>query len=358
MNDFNRLSAFEFIHRQPQSPAFYLPGRLKLSAMTRRRWIIVFVAFLAMIVVVISMIAVTPIILRSALHFWHQRQLASLLNGPPPSYEVLPSDDTLTALHKRARQAERARDYQRAVDLYTQGLEDVFYGAEVRRNLLRQRAFAYEDLKQYESAEADYNAALQTEPLDPDFYAKRGFYFYRLGRYDEALTDFRKGGQLVPTDGGFPFGEGEVHGRLGQHEKAAECYTEAIRRNAGVTSYYRERGSAYNSLGKFKEAKIDYDKTLALGYYPIPAPRETADANLGRGYASLRLGHYQDAIDDFNAVLKVVPRSSNAHAWRGTAYQRLGKGPEAVAAYKAALTINPKNESALGGLKSLGVPPP
>jgi tetratricopeptide (TPR) repeat protein len=107
-----------------------------------------------------------------------------------------------------------------------------------------------------------------------------------------------------------------------------------------------------------QRAKTDYDKALALGYYPIPALRETADANLGRGYASLRLGHYQDAIDDFNAALKVVPQSSNAHAWRGTAYQGLGKGPEAVAAYKAALTINPKNESALGGLKSLGVPPP
>src|SRR3954469_6672634 len=172
--------------------------------MTRRRWITVIVAFIAMIVV-------TPTILRSALHFWHQRQLANLLNEPPPSYEVLPSDDPLTALHKHARQAERARDYQRAVNFYTQGLEEVSYGADVRRNLLRQRAFAYENMKQYEGAEADYNAALQIEPLDPDFYAKRGFYFFRRGRYDEALTDFRRGGELVPTDGGFPFGEGEVH---------------------------------------------------------------------------------------------------------------------------------------------------
>jgi tetratricopeptide (TPR) repeat protein len=88
------------------------------------------------------------------------------------------------------------------------------------RNLLRQRAFSYEDLKQYDRAEADYNAALQIEPLDPDFYAKRGFYFPRRGRHDDALADFRKGGELVPTDGGFPFGEGEVYEKLGQHEKA------------------------------------------------------------------------------------------------------------------------------------------
>ena len=325
--------------------------------MTPRRWIIVAVVAIMFMIVVTSMIVMTPTILRSALHFWHQRQIANLLNGPPPSYEVLPSDDPLRALHKRARQAERARDYQRAVDLYTEGLEDGSHGAEVRRNLLRQRAFAYEDLKQYDRAEADYNAALQIEPLDPDFYAKRGFYFSRRGRYDDALADFRRGNELVPTDGGFPFGEGEVYGKLGQHEKAAESYTEAIRRNSGITSYYRERGSAYNSLGKFKEAKADYDKALALGY-PVPAPRETADANLGRGFASWRLGRYQDAIDDFTAVLKVVPRSSRAYAWRGAAYQSLGKRSEAVADYKAALAIDPKNESALNNLRSLGVPPP
>jgi tetratricopeptide (TPR) repeat protein len=101
----------------------------------------------------------------------------------------------------------------------------VFFPADVSEttgqcNLLRQRAFSYEDLKQCDRAEADYNAALQIEPLDPDFYAKRGFYFSRRGRHDDALADFHKGGELVPTDGGFPFGEGEVYEKLGQHEKA------------------------------------------------------------------------------------------------------------------------------------------
>jgi tetratricopeptide (TPR) repeat protein len=325
--------------------------------MTRRRWIIVAIVAIIFTIEVTLMVVATPIILRSALDFWHQRRLANLLNGPPPSYEVLPSDDPLTALHKRARQAERAHDYQRAVDLYTQGLDENSYNAEARRNLLRQRASAYEKLKQYDRAEADYNAALQIEPLDPDFYGKRGFYFSRRGRDDDALTDFRKGGELVPNDGAFPFGEGEVYKKLGQHEKATERYTEAIRRNSGVTTYYRERGGAYNHLGKFKEAKADYDKALALGYR-IPAPRETADSNLGRGYASWHLGQYQDAIDDFTAVLKVMPRSSTAYAWRGTAYQSLGKRSEAIADYKAALAINPKNEGALANLKSLGVPPP
>ena len=163
--------------------------------------------------------------------------------------------------------------------------------------------------------------------------------------------------RFFPTDGGFPYGEGQAYEKLGQHDKAVERYTEAIRRNAKVTTYYRERGSAYNYLQKYKEAVPDYDKALALGY-SFPAPRETAMANLGRGYALLRLDQFQAAIADFDAVLKVVPRSSNALDWRGSAYQGLGNRAKAVADYKAALAIDPKHKSALEGLKSLGEPPP
>jgi tetratricopeptide (TPR) repeat protein len=266
-------------------------------------------------------------------------------------------NDPLAPLYPAPRPAPPARDYQRAVDLYTQGLADSSHPAAVRRNLIRQRAFAYENLRQYDRAEADYNAALQIEPVDPDFYAKRGFYLTRRGRYDDALADFRKGAELDPADSGYAFGEAGVYQKLGQHDKAVERYSEAIRKNPKIANYYRERGSAYNYLGKFKEAHADYDKALALGY-PAPWPRETACSNLGRDYASLKLEDYRRAIDDFDAVLKVVPRSSNALGWRGAAYQGLGKTPEAIADYKASLAIDPKNERALEGLKSLGQPVP
>ena len=67
----------------------------------------------------------------------------------------------------------------------------------------------------------------------------------------------------------------------------------------------------------------------------------------------LHLKQYRRAIDDFDAVLKVVPRSSNALGWRGEAYQWLGNGPRAIADHKAAVAIDPKNPNALSGLKQL-----
>jgi tetratricopeptide (TPR) repeat protein len=222
--------------------------------MTRRRWILPGV---------VLAVVLTPVGFYYGVQNWTRYRI--LEPAKPAPDESLPTDDPLTELTKKARLAERARDYQTAVDLYTRALEDGPRPAAIRRNLLRQRAFAYEDLRQYDRAEADYNSALQIEPVDPDFYAKRGFYFTRRGRYDDALADFRRGSELAPKDGGYPYGEGQVYEKLGQHEKAVERFTEAIRRDAKVTTYYRERGSAYNYLGKYNEALTDYDKALSLG---------------------------------------------------------------------------------------------
>jgi tetratricopeptide (TPR) repeat protein len=311
--------------------------------MTRRRWIL-----LGLVLVVV----LVPFAFHYGLKHWTRYRIAEFAKLPPP--EPLPTDDPFTVLTKKARLAEHARDYQAAVDLYTEALEDGSRPAAVRRNLIRQRAWAYEYLHQYDRAEADYDAALQIEPVEPDFYAKRGFYFLRRGRTDDALADFHKGSQLAPKDGGYPYGEGQVYDKLGQYEKAVERYTEAIRRNATVTTYYRERGSAYNYLHKYNEALADYDKAIALGLpYPSLFPREVAMSNLGRGYALLQLAQYRRAIDDFDVVLKLVPRSSTALAWRGAAYQGLGYREKAVADYKSALAIDPNSERAINGLKSL-----
>ena len=122
-------------------------------------------------------------------------------------------------------------------------------------------------------------------------------------------------------------------------------------------TYYRERGNAYNYLGRYNEALADYDKAISIGFsFSSLFPREEAMSNLGRGYALLQLEKYRRAIDDFDVVLKVVPRSSTALAWRGAAWQGLGNRDKAVADYKSALAIDPKIERAIVGLKSLDEP--
>jgi tetratricopeptide (TPR) repeat protein len=270
----------------------------------------------------------------------------------PELAEPIESSNPVGLLLEQARAAEREKNYQRAIELYSGGIDDDKTPSLIRRQLLRARAFAYEGAEQHEQAEADYNAMLKIEPLDPDYYAKRGFYFMRCKRYDDALADFAQGARLDPKDGGYAYGAGLVHDERGEYARAIESFNQAIHINPKITTYYTARGSAHNHTAKYTEAYADYDKALQIGF-PIPIPEETARAHMGRGFASLHLGNYRHAIDDFDLVLKVVPRASNALAWRGSAYQGLGKKELAIADYKAALAINPGNTRAAKELNGL-----
>ena len=75
--------------------------------MTRRRWILIAAA-----------IVLAPFVMSA--------------NGQSASNDPLGADS-----NDEARLAERARDYQRAVDLYTQALEDSSHPATLRRILIR-----------------------------------------------------------------------------------------------------------------------------------------------------------------------------------------------------------------------------
>ena len=112
--------------------------------MTRRRWILLSVV-LALVLV--------PFGFYYGLKHWTRYRIIELAKLPPEP--PLPTDDPLTVLTKKARLAEHARDYRAAVDLYTQALEDGSRPAAVRRDLIRQRAWAYEYSHQYDRAEAD-----------------------------------------------------------------------------------------------------------------------------------------------------------------------------------------------------------
>jgi tetratricopeptide (TPR) repeat protein len=278
---------------------------------------------------------------------------------PPPSrpktYGPIEADSPLGQVVKEAAKAERAGDNQRAVDLYSSVLAGDEQPSDITRELLRRRAFAYEGLRQYERAEANFTAALQIEPVDPEFYAKRGFFLTRRARYDDALADFQNGAELDPQNATYAYGEGGVYERRGEHKRAIERFSEAIRLAPNATNYYVARGGAYNNARMAQEAFADYDKALQIGY-EIPIPRETARARQGRGYALLQLKEYQRAIEDFDAVLAITPGVGVVRSWRGYAYERLGNKAEAVADYKAALAINPDLRRAAEALKLLEAP--
>jgi tetratricopeptide (TPR) repeat protein len=291
--------------------------------------------------------------------------IAAILFGPlayfyatlPPRLEILgpstPESPTGVAFIQGSI-AQQRHDYQKAVDIYTDYLARESNTNWYARVILEQRAAAYEQLGQIESAEADFTAAIKLAPRSFAYstYAARGLFYARLNRDADALADFKTGARFDPTSGEFAYSEGLMYQGRGNYPLAVQKFDEAIRLEPKKRKYYMERGSAHNHAGKYDEGRADFTQALALSDKHI-SDRETVRANLGRGYAELQLGLFQPAIDDFDVVLKVVPRASNALAWQGSAYEGIGDQARAIVAYQAALAIDPDHEHAAKKLKAL-----
>ena len=56
--------------------------------------------------------------------------------------------------------------------------------------ILKSRATTYESVEDFERAEANYNALVEVEPINPAVYADRGYFYMRQSRFDAAMRDF------------------------------------------------------------------------------------------------------------------------------------------------------------------------
>jgi tetratricopeptide (TPR) repeat protein len=152
--------------------------------------------------------------------------------------------------------------------------------------------------------------------------------------------------------------------RASDHTQAIGLYTQALAIEPGPNvisqSLRALRGSEYNHIGDDAKAFADFDAAIRIGYPEKPLSGNAIRAYMGRGYASVNLGQYAPAKDDFDKVLHEIPnerpRSSSTLAWRGAAYQGLGDRERATTDYKAALAIDPDNAYARNALNDLERP--
>ena len=244
--------------------------------------------------------------------------------------------DRLAYLVAEAKQAESVRDHVRAVLFYTQILKELTPPDDVRRDILKRRATAYEYVRDYTRAEQDWAAALEVTPVEATVYAARGFFLLRRQRHGDALNDFVAGAGLDPTNPAFPYGQGRVLAGRSDYRGAIERYTEAIRLAPELGSNYLWRAEAYVRLDEHTEAQRDYDRALHLGGLKGP---EVAFAYVGRGMSRFTLENVDGAIDDFSAALDRFPGDPRTLKWRGYAYEKLGEYELALADYERASKV-------------------
>lgn len=249
-----------------------------------------------------------------------------------------------------AHKAESHRQFELALSLYQQAIEVQGGSGDNMRVLLNKRAAVYEQINMIDKAEADLTAAFKVEPFDPQVYIDRGYFYLRRMRYAEALGDFVAGTRFDPTQAQFYYGAARTLVAAKNFAAAIDFYNEAMQREPRDALNYLGRAEARVNLGLFREARADYDQALALG---LTRKGDLLFAFTGRGYVSLALADYEEAVRDLDRALVIDPEAPNVRLWRAYAFERQGRNEQALRDYERAAAAMPDNLAARAGVQRL-----
>ena len=198
---------------------------------------------------------------------------------------------------------------------------------------------------QYEEAEAAYNRALALNPESGVAIIHLGNLRFQQGRYRAALEQYRRYIQIARDDNtrgrGFRY-LAWVERRRGDRTRAVEEIKQEVRYNpaspwnALVLALERHDQAAAAKLSEVVFIPANYNYSNERGELRI--------WNYQRGYVALRQGRTDEAINHFRAALSHRAVEWNIDSFEdclANAYLELGRNDEAIAEYERILRLNP-----------------
>jgi tetratricopeptide (TPR) repeat protein len=158
---------------------------------------------------------------------------------------------------------------------------------------------------------ADLTAAIAREPNNPERYVERAAAYFERKEYDSARADYEQALRLDPENAEALFGRGYLHLQQDEDDLALADFSEVIRLAPEVAEGYASRGSVYAARQDYRRAVADFNEALRLD------PR-SADAYIGRGKARRDQKDYDGAVADFQQATRLEPDSPEGYnelAW-------------------------------------------
>jgi tetratricopeptide (TPR) repeat protein len=254
-------------------------------------------------------------------------------------------------------------------------------------------ASAYQGEQKLDDAVAALDRAIERQPGDPLLHYTRGRLHQDRGAWDAARKDFSRCIELEPRGarserlasayverGRLSHRDGEASLARGDRDSAEDAFFDALADFAGAlvafpdyAPAYRQQAETLLALNRDAEAGEALDRFLARerGTAPIYRARGLIHVRLGepgraveaftyalhlgqdaatlgfRGWAYLKTGAVQPALEDFEKALAVAPEDSDALCGRGVARVLLGQVPGAVADAELAVKVSPRSPGVL-----------
>lgn len=155
--------------------------------------------------------------------------------------------------------------------------------------------------------------------------------------YNEQIQLFTQAIELEPNNLDAYFYRGLAYQNLGNYTAAILDYTKVIFYKPDADTYYN-RGNSKFAMQDFEGAKEDYSKALNLN-------KELFDAIYNLGLAKFYLEDYKGAISEFDKILKDFPRDAKSYNQKALAYMELNNYEEAFKNFALNILLNPDSNA-------------
>ena len=180
------------------------------------------------------------------------------------------------------------------------------------------QAVELHEKKQLDAAIAKLTAVVGMQPNNSEAYNLLGVCYDEKGQFQEAQNEYKKAAKLEPINARFLNNLGYSYYLSGNDKQAIKWYQKAVKFTPDDKRVQNNLGLAYGRKGDFTKAKAEFVK--AVGEH---------GALLNMGYLFSQQGRYQQAIEQFEAALKLQPNSTVAMNNLAQVYDRVGRAREA-----------------------------